>query len=163
MFDPNHSDFHQIRDVPLFVGVSLTFGEVDDVLLACHGHLPLRDHEWVQLVKRICTSERRMIVSTLGAEPDIAQRHQLAVQLAAIGHSLPRIAVLTASSPMRWAHIARSLVASLGARAFAFDEVDAAARFLGCHASPERLHLARNRAQYLLEKRAGHQQFSWAR
>jgi hypothetical protein len=147
------------RDIPALVGESLTFGAVADVLLACHGRAPLRDDEWQRFLERIAKPGYKVIlVSTLGAEPDSEQRHQFHTRLATSARGLPRIAVLTTSPTMRWAHIARRLVASIDAMTFSYDALPDATRFLGRRAAAERLLVARNRAHYLLEKRVAQQQ-----
>ena len=64
-------DNKPFRDVPRLVGRSLTFGDVDDVLLACHAHEAIHDDEWQAFLERVeRPSYRVILVSTLGAEPD---------------------------------------------------------------------------------------------
>ena len=142
-------------DVPQFIGVSLTYGEVDDVLLACHGHEPLRHDEWQLFLDWVTRpGYQALLVSTLGAEPDAAQRQLFRLCRAGMGRHPARIAVLTTSPGMRWAHLARRMLAGVDARMYPFDAVASVTSFLGCRASADRLSLARDRAQYLLEKRA---------
>ncbi|MET0390675.1 MAG: hypothetical protein ABW321_32180 [Polyangiales bacterium] len=159
--NPLCADNPRLRDVPLVVGVSLTFGFVDDVLLVCHGRAPLRDDEWQRLLAYTTKpGYRSLLVSTLGGEPDRVQRHQLHARLTASPRRVPRVAVLTTSPTMRWAHIARRWIDTVDAKTFAFEEVTSASQYLGCRAAPERLARARDRARYLLEKRVLQQRVS---
>jgi len=142
-----------ILDFPEFVGVSLTYGEVDDVLLACYGLAPLHNDEWRRFLDWVTRpGYRALLVSTLGAEPDAAQRQLFRLCRAGTGQHPSRIAVLTTSPTMRWAHLARRVLAGVDARMFPFDAVGSVTTFLECQASAERLTLARDRAQYLLSK-----------
>jgi hypothetical protein len=143
------------EDRPEFVGRTLCFGDVDDVLLICHGEMAPDPYEWQFLLQRIAITDYRVIaVSTRGGEPLPVQRNALLRTFAECERRPPRVAVLSDSPRMRWAYAAMCFVSALDARTLRFEAVGEAVRFLECAPPAARLDLARRHAHRLLEGRA---------
>jgi hypothetical protein len=146
---------HQGADRPSYVGTTLSFGDVDEVLLVSHGAEHVHDGDWELMLARVAVADYRVIlVSTEGGGPSEAQRAALRATLQEAERHPPRIAVLSASQRMRWLNAARDLFGELDSKTFGFDALPEAARFLECTPRAERLDVARRRAHYLIAKEA---------
>lgn len=144
------------HDIPEYVGSTLSFGDIDEVLLICHDLEAPSAKDWSMLLKRLRSADYRVVlVSTEGGGPN----H---VQLEALMHVLntdqlvqPPVAVLSASPRMRWSHAVRQLIsAELVALTLPYEAIARARRLLEFSPSADRVQLARSRAHYLIVKQA---------
>jgi len=142
-------------DRPEYVGSTLSYGDVDDVLLVCHGTDAAAECDWQMLLQRLAVTDYRvLLISTAGGGPSHDQRHALSQALLEGERHPPRIAVLSASPRMRWLNAALRFMSDEDVVTLRYDAMDAALRFLECAPTLERMEAARLRAHYMLEKRA---------
>jgi hypothetical protein len=152
-------DQHALLDRPEYVGTTLSYGDVDEVLLVCHSHA-IPDHfDWQMLLERLAITDYRvLLVSTCGGSPLPEQRVSLVRTLRDGARQPPRIAVLSTSSRMRWINAALRITSELDVLTLAFADVSEAMLFLEGVPNAERVDVARKRAHYLIEKQvAAHQ------
>lgn len=144
------------HDAPEYIGATLSFGDIDEVLLICHGLEGASARDWNMLLRRLRSADYRVIlVSTEGGGPDRAQRDALITVLSENELRQPPLAVLSASPRMRWTHAVRQLISSeLVAVTLPYHALARARRLLEFSPAEERVQSARSRAHYMLMKRA---------
>ena len=144
------------HDTPEYVGTTLSFGDIEEVLLICHSAEAPSARDWSMLLRRLRSADFRVIVvSTEGGGPNHAQLQALIAVLTDEDMRQPPLAVLSASPSMRWAHAVRQLLSSeLAAVTLPFQALARARRLLEFNASEQRVETARSRAHYMLLKRS---------
>jgi hypothetical protein len=149
------TESYATHDTPEYVGTTLSFGDIDDVLLICHGTEAPTPLDWGMLLTRVQSWDFRvMLVSTEGGGPNHAQRSALIAALREGGRVRPPVAVLSASPRMRWAHAALQLVSpELEAVTLPFEAIKRARLILEFIPGYERVEIARKRAHYAIVKR----------
>jgi hypothetical protein len=149
------NDLHTLLDRPEYVGTTLSYGDVDDVLLVCHSQA-IPDHfDWQMLLERIdITDYRVLLVSTCGGSPLPEQRASLERTLRDGARQPPRIALLSASPRLRWMNAALRFMSELDVLTLPYEAVSEAVLFMECVPTAERVDMARKRAHYLVDKQA---------
>jgi len=150
------SETLEAHDTPEYVGTTLCFGDIEEVLLICHSAEAPSARDWSMLLSRLRSADFRVIlVSTEGGAPEHAQLQALIAALTDESMRQPPTAVLSASPSMRWAAAVRQLLSSeLAAVTLPFHALARARRLLEFNASEKRIEAARSRAHYLLLKRS---------